>query len=393
MSRINLLFFLYAAVIVGLFLYSFTQVDLSLTLTRFGFLQTIQQKFQYVGFFQRPLSTAIFSIVSGFLFLFYFIFLYLSKKNRLNIKKVWLSIIFLGLLLSFSYNAFSYDLFNYIFDAKIVTYYHQNPFIHKALDFPGDPMLSFMRWTHRLYPYGPSWLFLTVPLSFAGLNYLLPTFFLFKLLMGASYLGACFLIYKISEKLFPKEKLLNLSFFAFNPLVIIEGLVSSHNDMPMIFFTLAAIYLFVINKKLLSLLSYVFSIGIKYATIVLAPVFLWIYYMKRKRREIDWEKVFVYLTVLSLFGALIATVRTNFQPWYLLGSISFAAFVSKKYYIFAPFIILSIFGVLVYAPYVYLTDYNENYPVVVSIIESVGFAASAVTTLMFVLYRKRFKLR
>ncbi len=393
MTKVNLLLYLYGVLIVSLFLYSFTQVDLSLVWTRFELLQTVQQKFQYIGFFQRPISSAIFISISSLLFLFYFAFLYLSKKNKLGVKKIWFAIIFSGLLLSFSYNAFSYDLFNYIFDAKIVTVYHQNPFIHKALDFPQDPMLSFMRWTHRLYPYGPSWLALTVPLSFAGLNFLLPTFFLFKFLMGASFLGSSYLVYKISEKLFQKEKLFNLVFFAFNPLILIEGLVSSHNDMPMIFFTLLAVYLSIQNKHFSSLLSYVFSAGIKYSTIVLLPVALWALYLQKKGKSIDWERVFVYLTVLSLIAALLATIRTTYQPWYLLGAISFAAFVIKKDYIFAPFIILSIFGVLAYVPYVYLTDYNPDYPSVVNLINSGGFALAALATLIFVLYKKRFKLR
>ena len=393
MKKIDFLLLFYGIAIVSLFLYSFTQVDLSLTLSRFSIFQEIQKNFQYVGFFQRPLSTVIFSLILSSLFLFYFLFLYLSKKNLISIKKILLAVIFAGVLLSFSYNAFSYDLFNYIFDAKIVTHYHGNPFIHKALDFPADPMLSFMRWTHRLYPYGPSWLVLTVPLSFLGAGFLLPTFFLFKFLMGASFLGSCYLIYKISEKLFPKEKLFNLAFFAFNPLVIIEGLVSSHNDLPMIFLTLLSVYLFIERKLFLSGLSYVFSIGIKYATLVLAPVALWIFYLQTKKKSIDWERVFIIFVILSLLGAILATIRTNFQPWYLLGSLSFAAFISKKYYIFVPFIILSFFGALVYVPYVYLTDYNENYPAIVSFIESIGFAVASVVTLAFVIFKNRFKIR
>ena len=72
---------------------------------------------------------------------------------------------------------------------KYLTFIHQNPYFHKASDFPNDPMLNFMRWTHRLYPYGPSWLILTVPLSFIGLNFFLPTFFLFKIMIGFIFFG------------------------------------------------------------------------------------------------------------------------------------------------------------------------------------------------------------
>ena len=92
------------------------------------------------------------------MFIYYFYFLYAVYKKKINKKIIRNLIVITSIGLGFSYVAFSYDLFNYIFDAKIITFYHQNPYFHKALDYPGDPMLSFMRWTHRVYPYGPIWL-------------------------------------------------------------------------------------------------------------------------------------------------------------------------------------------------------------------------------------------
>ena len=158
--------FSYLLITAALFIYSFTQVDLSLTLSKASVYQAIEKQLQYVGFFQRPVSAAIFSIIFILLFAFYFIFLRLAKNNKLTFKNVVIlvAIVFFGLV--FAYNAFSYDLFNYIFDVKILTFYHLNPYFFKPMDFANDPMLSFMRWTHRTYPYGPSWLVLTVPLSF-----------------------------------------------------------------------------------------------------------------------------------------------------------------------------------------------------------------------------------
>jgi len=83
--------------------------------------------------------------------------------------------ILIGVGLLFSYPFLSHDLFNYLFDAKIVTFYHQNPYILKALDFPSDPWLRFMHWTHRTYPYGPSFLFLTLVPSAHTVRYGLPS--------------------------------------------------------------------------------------------------------------------------------------------------------------------------------------------------------------------------
>jgi len=101
----------------------------------------------------------------------------------------------------FSYNAFSYD-YSTIFDARIISHYQLNPYFHRPSDFVGDPMLNFHALDSAHYPYGPSWLVLTVPLTFIGMDYFLPTFFLFKILMALSFLGSCYLIYKISARIF-----------------------------------------------------------------------------------------------------------------------------------------------------------------------------------------------
>lgn len=384
MTRLKLFFSSYILLIIALFFYSFTQVDLNLTLSQVSVYQTLQKQFQYIGFFQRPLSALIFSIIVFFLFVFYVLFLYLAKKGKMEIKKITILIFLTFIILVFSYNAFSYDLFNYIFDAKIITYYQQNPYLYKPLDFTSDPMLNFMRWTHRLYPYGPSWLFLTVPLSFIGFNFFLLTFFLFKAMTGLTFLGSAYLIYKISKVLFPKNAIFNTVFFAFNPLILIEGLVSAHNDFPLVFFALLAIYLYLLKQKALSFLSLLFSIGVKYSTIVLVPMFALVFYFENIRKKIPWENIFLVSVIFSLFAVVLATLRTTFQPWYLVFPFTMGAFVSRKYYVFIPSLIASIFMVLIYIVYVYMTDYAKDYSLVIFNIELAGvFTAFAITFLYF----------
>ncbi|MEM4230351.1 MAG: hypothetical protein QXF25_00530 [Candidatus Pacearchaeota archaeon] len=268
-------------------------------------------------------------------------------------------IIITAIILSFSYNAFSYDLFNYIFDAKIITYYQQNPYFHKALDFPNDPMLTFMRWTHRIYPYGPLWLILTVPLSFIGSNLFLPTFFLFKILMSVSFLGTAYFIEKILNKVSPKDSLFGLAFFAFNPLVIIEGLVSSHNEIPMMFFALSSFYLFINGKNIFSWILLIISAGIKFVTILIFPIYLLYYfYMKKKFSFQVFANIIIFLMII---GVIIATIRTNYQPWYLLTVISFASLIGKKKYILIPVFVISFFSLSTYIPFLLKGDWN--YPV------------------------------
>lgn len=357
-----MLFNLYFFTIIALFLYSFTQVDLSLVLSKFEPILSFQRFFQQIGFFQRPLSTVLYLIIILSLFAFYLYFLNAALKRELTREKVWQLILVTSVILTFSYNAFSYDLFNNIFDAKIVTYYNQNPYEHKALDYPGDPMLSFMHWTHRTYPYGPSWLSLSVPLSFIGSNIFIPTILLFKALSTASFLGTSYLIGKTLRRVSPNNELFGLVFFALNPLVLIEGLVSSHNDMVMMFFAIASFYLIIKRKYVFSFLAFLFSLGIKFATGFLFPVYA--YLITKRNEKIDWEKIFIASVILMALAIFGATIRTNYQPWYLLNVLPFMALVSKKYFILLPGLIFSFFSLLNYVPFLYTGNWNPPIPTI-----------------------------
>lgn len=351
----------YLISIVGLFFYSFTQVDLSLTLSQWSIWQVFEKSFQHIGYFQRPLSSLLFVSIVLLLFIFYLSILRLVHKKKISKETIWFIIISTTVLLTFSYNAFSYDLFNYIFDAKIVTNYHQNPYVYRALDFPGDPMLSFMHWTHRLFPYGPTWLALTIPLSI-GLEFFLPTFFLFKTLVSLSFLGTVFLIGKILQKTSLGNEVFGIAFFALNPLVVIESLVSSHNDMVMMFFAVWAVYLLMNKKYIRSIILLGLSIGVKFATLFIAPIFLLVYFFARRKIKLNWEVLFSIAAILMILPIVLASYRTNFQPWYLLNILPFASLVARKYYFFIPSVIISFVSILQYLPFLYLGNWDNPVP-------------------------------
>lgn len=370
----------YFLVIISLFLYSFTQIDLGLTLTRLSIWQGIQRFFQQIGYFQRPFSSELYIGLLVLLFMFYFLFLFFVKNNLLSKKQLWTVIIATAVLLTFSYNAFSYDLFNYIFDAKIVTYYNQNPYFHKALDYGGEPMLAFMHWTHRTYPYGPTWLGLTIPLSFAGFDIFLLTFFMFKALLSVSYVGTAYFIGKILGRMSSKKELLGVAFFALNPLVIIESLVSSHNDIAMLFFAVWAYYLYLNNKYIRALILLILSIGIKFATVFMFPVLLF-GLISRKSKNISWEVLTFYICALMTAAIIVASVRTNFQPWYLLYVLPFGALIPSKYFVSVPLVIMSITSLLMYFPYLYSGNWDSPIPSHLFWLTVTGMVTSVVAVL------------
>lgn len=379
----------YIITLVALFLYSYTQLDLSLTFSRIEFLRRIVNSFQYIGYFNRPLSTFIFITLLVLLINFYFGFLIMVYTKYLDSKSVWKLILITTGILAFSYNAFSYDLFNYMFDAKIITHYFQNPYVHKALDFPGDPMLSFMHWTHRTYPYGPVWLVLTVPLSFIGFNYFIPTFLFFKLLMAAAFLGTVYYLGKILQKISPDNYLRGITFFALNPLVIIESLVSAHLDIVMIFFAVWSLHQLINRKYLLAFILLLISVGIKFMTAVLIPVYLLIAYLQIKNKTVNWNSMMLLGSILMTGTIIYASQRTNYQPWYMLDVLFIGALISNKVYIFIPLITISFFSILVYWPFIYLGNWDQPVPQILSALQIISYVVSIIALGTYYITRKK----
>ncbi len=347
----------YLVLALLLFLYSYTQVDLSLTLSKASIIQTIEKTFQNIGWYQRPVSTAIFVSIFSLMIAAYLYLLHLANKSQISRVMFWRLFLATSAVLVLSYNAFSYDLFSYIFHAKIVTIYHQNPYIHKALDFPGDPMLSFMRWTHNTYPYGPVWLAITIPLSVLGANIFLITMVIFKLAIGAFFVGSVWMMEKISVALGLKNKIFPLVLFAFNPLVIIECLVSSHNDIAMIFFALSGFYLFLKRKVAWAIALVIISYLVKSVTIFLIiPIAL--NEIARFRKIAIPQENALRLTVISLLlGLSFVLISLEIQPWYFLWVFPFIAFLKPNRIILSITISFTIGLIATYIPLIAIGNY------------------------------------
>ena len=118
----------YVVASVILFLYSFTQVDLNLTLSRASVWTGLQKVFLQIGYYERPLSTAIFVSILAAFFLLYWTVIRKAAMGLLSFKQIWILIIAVVAILLLSYPAFSYDFFNYMFTAKTVLVYEKNPY-------------------------------------------------------------------------------------------------------------------------------------------------------------------------------------------------------------------------------------------------------------------------
>ncbi len=346
----------YVIASIVLFLYSYTQVDLSLTLSSAGLVQTIQKAFQHVGFYQRPLSTALFVGVIGLWFILYLLAIRAVDKGYVGLSSLWNIVSVITALLVFSYPAFSYDLFNYVFTAKTVLVYHKNPYEVIPLQFAGiDPLIAVMRWTHLPSAYTPVWIGLTLPAYLLGFGKFLLVVWNLKLLVAAFYLMAVRGVQKILETVEPTKVGLGMAIFALNPLVVIESLVSAHNDVAMMAIAVWTILFFCQKKHFVSWLTLALSVAIKLMTVTLVPVLF-----LARRKAVDWR---TWSSAAILLGFFVVLSRREPLPWYGVWFMPFVALLPSKRWLAIVAGSYCLALLLRYAPYLYFGNWNAPVPI------------------------------
>lgn len=345
----------YCFALVILTVYSYTQIDLNLTLSSNHLYQSIQQQLISIGYYNRLLSTLIFVGCVVFLFAIFFYLLRLSLQQKIRINQIIPFLIATISILLFSYPAFSHDFFNYMFDARILTYYHQNPYLFKANDFPSDLWIRFMHWTHRTYPYGPIWLVVTTPFSYLGFNKFVPTLFLYKLMFSLFYVGNMIFIYKIAQIINTKMKNYILLLYSLNPLILIESLISPHNESIMLFFLLFAIYLVLENKIYKSFILLALSVLVKFITLLLLPCFIVKLILKQKP-----ETFIITCVIVLTIGVVLEALSKEAYPWYFIMPIAIATLVGTNRYVSTAIYSFSFFVLLRYVPFLYEGSYTPT---------------------------------
>lgn len=288
------MYILYGILSAAWALYSYALVDPNITLIDHPAWTWFRNIMVQLGYYARFESAGIFALLLTVSFGLHLLALR-KKKTALD---PWRLAVIIGGVLTVSYPLLSHDVFNYLFSAKVLTYYHSNPWIHAPMDFPGDPWLRFMHWTHAPYPYGPTFLVFLLPAVFVSGGKFLVAYGLLKI----EYLVLYLCTVRILARKNPQWAL----FFATSPIVLVEGVINMHNDL--IAASFAILGLVLLAKKTwwgrgLLLLSG----GIKYTT---APLFL--YAKKPLFRIVSLVGIAVVMIYLVIF------IPTRIQPWYFL---------------------------------------------------------------------------
>lgn len=342
-------FILYIFILLILSIFSYAFIDPNLI-----YLEKIYSGF---AFDYRIPTVVIYITFILILFAFFLIFLWMLKKKKISRFKIKFLISSAVITLFFSYPAMlSYDIFNYIATAKVLSFYRENPYLVMPIEFAGDPFLLFMHAANKVALYGPTWILLTIMPFLAGFGNFLVTLLSFKLLTVLFYVGTIFLIWKISGNF------LSVFLFSLNPLVVVETLISSHNDIVVAFLSLFAFFLLIRKKIYIAVFFLMVSILIKYSTIFLLPVFSFALYRTIKNEPLLYSKVFYYSALSMLVIFFLSPLREEIYPWYAIWFLSFASLVPERKLLLYFSTAISLGLLLRYIPFMLLGTYLDPVP-------------------------------
>ncbi len=310
-----MIIWIYGVLLLATGVYSYWLIDPNITFFQSAYWVRFRDWAVYLGYYRRDISWLVYLILLILLFIFHFIFL--RKHKHYSAVTIAGLIVLLGCV---SYPFVTHDLFNYLFDARILTHYGLNPYTHTGLDFQKDLWTRFMHWTHRPYPYGPTFLPLTLIPSFLGWGKFSITFFLYKLMNGGLYFLAVYLLNKKHRR----EALL----FATHPLIIIEGLINGHNDMIAVSLALIGIYMLEKKYNIWSRVLFLLSAGIKYVTFPIALIGILPIIPNRLTnlaRKYEYHLLFCMQASIVIYMCF----RLESQPWYFLPLFIFVPFFPR----------------------------------------------------------------
>lgn len=356
-------------IIIYLFLcvFSYAFVDLNLTISQNHSFLAFVGAMQFLGYYNRPLSVFIYTLFLIVAFGFFITTLFLISRHKIGIRYVFLSTGINILILVFAYPYLSADIFNYMFDAKIIATYNSNPYTNRPLDFPGDDWLRFMRWVHRYSPYGPLWLGFSLIPYLLGFGKFVLTLLSFKFFISIFHLVNSLLIYEIVKKSTPQKAIFATALYSLNPLFLIEGIANAHNDVMLAAFFIGSLYFMIYSKKTFALALLIIGVFIKYIPLLALPwIAMTIFFKKLNFSRLIWLNLitmsaftFIYSTVgIAVPFVNSGSTQVQFQPWYLFWTLPFISLLNSNLLV-ALTIAFSLGASLRYLPFIYFGDWSQ----------------------------------
>ena len=178
----------------------------------------------------------------------------------------------------------SSDIYVYAMRGRVLSVYHQNPYLVPPANFPEDPFLGWTNpaWRGLTQNYGPLWTLFSALLTWIGGARLFGTVFLFKLSGFVGNTLGLWLVSRLTGDMEPKTRRAIIVLYAMNPLLLMEFVNNGHNDIWMVVLGLLALYFYRTKKDLWIVPALVLAGLIKYIFWLLIPLFL-VFLWREKR--------------------------------------------------------------------------------------------------------------
>ncbi len=204
-----------------------------------------------------------------------------SKEQPESAKSLRMWVLGIGmvcaLLLIGLYPITALDVVLYVVRARLWALYGGSPMSALPAHFPQDPFISLAgEYAKQPSPYGPVWeLVAQIPLRL-GITSIAGGVIAMKVISLLSYIGMALLIgwwaRRDADK-FQVSRITALTFFALNPLVLMQAIGNGHNDMLMLFCITLGLVLWQRERWIGATLALTIATLVKVTGFILLPLF------------------------------------------------------------------------------------------------------------------------
>jgi hypothetical protein len=189
--------------------------------------------------------------------------------HRLSARSVLVAVLALHLFVVLAPPLFSTDVFSYQAYAREFTMYGANPYLRGPTTMELDPLYQLVgaKWITTPSVYGPLFTLFSGLFAHASIT----AFELcFRVLAALASLGVCRLLW-LAAKLRGTSPVRALALWGLNPLVVLYGVGGGHNDLEMVLFMTAGIYVLLKRRELTGGTLIAIGAWLKLTGVVLAP--------------------------------------------------------------------------------------------------------------------------
>jgi Glycosyltransferase family 87 len=208
----------------------------------------------------------------------------------------------------------SRDVFSYTYYGRIVTQYHQNPYVITPADYPTSDVAKYLwpGWRDTPSVYGPVFVWLAAAIT--GMIHSLPeTIFAFRAVAVGATLGSVWFVYRLMQHVVPSKTAYAVAFIGLNPVVLFHTAGGGHVDALVMLSIAAGIYLVATDRPYPATAMLTFGALVKVSAAV--PLLLLIIYVAVRadpaRRTRTLAGHIGLAAALSAFAALPFMQSTN----------------------------------------------------------------------------------